>query len=164
MLRIILLSLFCMFNTNYYIWWSSCSSYWGVFGCNRIYFIRNDSRRYIFFVRRTALDYYGKYWSRTCIRINCLPNVRVSFIIFFRILNHLTYVRKFKWDFLSFRLWIGVWVALYLFLMVAFDLSALVRFITRFTEESFAALIALIFIVEAFKKLKMIIDYYPVDK
>lgn len=36
---------------------------------------------------------------------------------------------------------------------MAFDLSALVRYITRFTEESFASLIAVIFIAEAFKKL-----------
>ena len=47
--------------------------------------------------------------------------------------------------------------------MVAFDLSALVRYITRFTEESFALLIALIFIVEAFKKLIHILDHYAVD-
>ena len=37
------------------------------------------------------------------------------------------------------------------------------KYITRFTEESFALLIALIFIVEAFKKLFHILDYYPVD-
>lgn len=42
-----------------------------------------------------------------------------------------------------------------------FDLSALVRYITRFTEESFALLIALIFIYEAFKKLFHILDEYP---
>ena len=47
--------------------------------------------------------------------------------------------------------------------MVAFDLSALVRYITRFTEESFAALIALIFIVEAFKKLFHILDHHGVN-
>lgn len=47
-------------------------------------------------------------------------------------------------------------------LMVAFDLSALVRYITRFTEESFAILIALIFIIEAFKKLIHIRDDVPV--
>ena len=47
--------------------------------------------------------------------------------------------------------------------IVAFDLSAMVRYITRFTEESFAVLIALIFIVEAFKKLFHILDDYPVD-
>ena len=37
---------------------------------------------------------------------------------------------------------------LILFFIVAFDLSALVRYITRFTEESFAVLISLIFIFE----------------
>ena len=56
-------------------------------------------------------------------------------------------------DFLPFRAWIGLWTALLLLLIVAFDLSALVRYITRFTEESFACLIAVIFIAEAFKKL-----------
>lgn len=44
---------------------------------------------------------------------------------------------------------------------MAFDLSALVKYITRFTEESFACLIAIIFIVEAFKKLFSITDKYP---
>ena len=47
--------------------------------------------------------------------------------------------------------------------MVAFDLSALVRYITRFTEESFAALISLIFIKEAFAKLLDITEKYPVN-
>lgn len=44
-----------------------------------------------------------------------------------------------------------------------FDLSALVRYITRFTEESFACLIALIFIYEAFKKQFHIIDDYGIN-
>lgn len=56
-----------------------------------------------------------------------------------------------------------MWVALVLFIMVAFDLSALVRFITRFTEESFALLIALIFIVEAIQKTYAISQKYPVN-
>jgi len=34
----------------------------------------------------------------------------------------------------------------------AFDLSFIVRYITRFTEESFAVLISVIFIYEAFTK------------
>ncbi|KAM7534494.1 hypothetical protein Aperf_G00000106244 [Anoplocephala perfoliata] len=68
-----------------------------------------------------------------------------------------------RWSYLSFRFWIGMWVALFLFLMVAFDLSALVRFITRFTEESFALLIALIFIVEAIQKTYAISFKYPVN-
>jgi len=61
------------------------------------------------------------------------------------------------------RFWIGIWVALILMIMVAFDLSALVRYITRFTEESFALLIALIFIVEAFKKLFHILDHNAIN-
>jgi len=44
-----------------------------------------------------------------------------------------------------------------------FDLSALVRYITRFTEESFASLIAIIFIYEAFKKQIAIIDDYGIN-
>lgn len=46
--------------------------------------------------------------------------------------------------------------------MVALDLSALVRYITRFTEESFALLISVIFIKEAFAKLFNIIDEHPI--
>ena len=54
---------------------------------------------------------------------------------------------------MSFRAWVGIWQAIILLLFVAFDVSAAVRYITRFTEESFTALIALIFIWEAFSKL-----------
>lgn len=67
------------------------------------------------------------------------------------------------WDYLSFRLWTGLWISLALMIMVMFDLSALVRYITRFTEESFAMLIALIFIYEAFKKLLHIAEEHPVN-
>lgn len=70
---------------------------------------------------------------------------------------------RIGWWYLSFRFWIGFWVSLLLLLMVAFDLSALVKFITRFTEESFAALIALIFIIEALKKMFAVSKYYKVD-
>lgn len=49
---------------------------------------------------------------------------------------------------MSFRLWIGLWTALILFILVAVDASALVCYITRFTEENFATLIAFIFIIK----------------
>ncbi|XP_070211045.1 electrogenic sodium bicarbonate cotransporter 1-like isoform X2 [Littorina saxatilis] len=65
------------------------------------------------------------------------------------------------WDFLSIRFWVGIWTTAMLLFMVVFNLSALVRYLTRFTEESFACLIALIFIVEAFKKLAEIADDQP---
>ncbi|PVD39088.1 hypothetical protein C0Q70_01716 [Pomacea canaliculata] len=66
-------------------------------------------------------------------------------------------------DFLPFRAWIGIWTTIFMLLIVAFDLSALVRYITRFTEESFASLIAIIFIAEAFKKLFGILDEAPIN-
>ena len=56
------------------------------------------------------------------------------------------------WSYLSFRLWIGIWIGVILLLLVAFDASAFVCYITRFTEENFATLIAVIFIIKAFEK------------
>ena len=56
-----------------------------------------------------------------------------------------------------------MWLSLMLLIMVAFDLSALVRYITRFTEESFAMLIAIIFIFEALNKQYRTIQRKPVN-
>lgn len=50
------------------------------------------------------------------------------------------------WEYISFRFWIGTWMSLILLILVAFDASAAVCYITRFTEENFATLIAFIFI------------------
>ena len=46
--------------------------------------------------------------------------------------------------------------------MVVLDLSAWVQYITRFTEESFALLISLIFIKEAFAKLASVTLSHPI--
>ena len=54
---------------------------------------------------------------------------------------------------MEFRLWTGVWTALFILLLVMFNLSFLVKYITRFTEDSFAALVAVIFIIDALKNL-----------
>ncbi|KAK3611749.1 hypothetical protein CHS0354_014095 [Potamilus streckersoni] len=67
-----------------------------------------------------------------------------------------------EWDFMSFWLLTGLWTAIFITIVVAFDLSCLVKFITRFTEESFASLIALIFIYEAFAKVADIPFIAPV--
>ena len=48
-------------------------------------------------------------------------------------------------------------------MLVATDASAFVCYITRFTEENFATLIAFIFIKKAFDKVAHIGDYYPID-
>lgn len=51
------------------------------------------------------------------------------------------------------RVWIGFWLVLLVVLMVAFEGSFLVRFISRYTQEIFSFLISLIFIYETFVKL-----------
>ncbi|XP_059086432.1 electrogenic sodium bicarbonate cotransporter 1-like isoform X2 [Tigriopus californicus] len=66
-------------------------------------------------------------------------------------------------DYLTFRLWIGLWSTLFCLAIVALDLSAIVRYFTRFTEESFAALIGIIFIVESLKKLYTMSNYFMVN-
>merc|ERR1719326_1843975 len=52
-------------------------------------------------------------------------------------------------EFLPARVWEGLWTALFTTLMALFDVSALMKHVTRFTEEIFSALISTIFIVEA---------------
>jgi len=64
--------------------------------------------------------------------------------------------------FIPFRFWIGFWVMVALLVIVAFELSFLVRYITRFTEECFACLVSLIFIYEAFHKLADITTTQPI--
>ena len=56
-------------------------------------------------------------------------------------------------DYMTMRLWIGIWSSVLCILIVAFDMSSFVRYFTRFTEESFAALVGIIFIFESLKKL-----------
>ena len=64
------------------------------------------------------------------------------------------------WEFLPFRFSIGIWTFVMIMLLVAFDLSAYICYITRFTEENFATLIALIFIKKAFLKVGAIGEVY----
>ncbi|KAM4677450.1 anion exchange protein 4 [Discoglossus pictus] len=65
--------------------------------------------------------------------------------------------------YLEFRLWIGLWVAFYCLVLVATDASYLVQYFTRFTEESFCALISCIFIYDALKKMINLADQFPVN-
>ena len=47
--------------------------------------------------------------------------------------------------------WVGLWSGIMLIICAVTDLSYLMKYFTRFTDEVFAALVALIFIVEALK-------------
>ncbi|XP_077132850.1 electrogenic sodium bicarbonate cotransporter 1 isoform X5 [Ranitomeya variabilis] len=66
-------------------------------------------------------------------------------------------------NYLEFRLWIGLWSAFLCLILVATDASSLVKYFTRFTEEGFACLISFIFIYDAFKKMIHFADYYPIN-
>ncbi|XP_075275096.1 sodium bicarbonate cotransporter 3 isoform X4 [Opisthocomus hoazin] len=63
------------------------------------------------------------------------------------------FCRDYGLSYLSLRTSIGLWTALFCVVLVATDASSLVCYITRFTEEAFAALICIIFIYEALEKL-----------
>ncbi|XP_053717280.1 sodium bicarbonate cotransporter 3-like isoform X3 [Synchiropus splendidus] len=66
-------------------------------------------------------------------------------------------------SYLSLRTSIGLWTAFLCVVLVATDASSLVCYITRFTEEAFAALICIIFIYEALEKLFHLGEHYPVN-
>ncbi|XP_060771284.1 sodium bicarbonate cotransporter 3-like isoform X1 [Neoarius graeffei] len=66
-------------------------------------------------------------------------------------------------SYLSLRACIGLWTAFLCIVLVATDASSLVCYITRFTEEAFAALICIIFIYEALEKLLHLRDTYPIN-
>ncbi|XP_060925219.1 electroneutral sodium bicarbonate exchanger 1 [Limanda limanda] len=71
------------------------------------------------------------------------------------------FCKDYNLSYLSLRACIGLWTALMCLTLVATDASSLVCYITRFTEEAFAALICLIFIYEALEKLFHLREIYP---
>ncbi|CAH1797121.1 unnamed protein product [Owenia fusiformis] len=64
--------------------------------------------------------------------------------------------------YMSFRVWVGIWTSAVLIIIVAFDLSAMVKYITRFTQEGYSCLISLS-IVEASKKAIGVQKKYKVN-
>ncbi|XP_074604293.1 na[+]-driven anion exchanger 1 isoform X2 [Brevipalpus obovatus] len=73
-----------------------------------------------------------------------------------------SFCQKYDLQYLSIRLWIGLWTATFLMIFVALDYSAFVCYITRFTEENFATLISVIFIYKAVEKVLEIGSNYPI--
>lgn len=71
------------------------------------------------------------------------------------------FAQRFGIDYLSWRLWIGLWSSLFLLILVTFDASVYVRYVTRFTEEIFATLISTIFIYKAFENVVQIGHKFP---
>nr|XP_033801808.1 anion exchange protein 3 isoform X6 [Geotrypetes seraphini] len=67
-------------------------------------------------------------------------------------------------EYLTGRVWIGLWLFIFIFIMVAAEGSFLVRYISPFTQEIFAFLISLIFIYETFYKLYKVFQEHPLRK
>ncbi|XP_032741513.1 anion exchange protein 4 isoform X4 [Rattus rattus] len=83
-------------------------------------------------------------------------------LVFERLL--FSFSRDYSLDYLPFRLWVGIWVAIFCLALVATEASLLVRYFTRFTEEGFCALISLIFIYDAVGKMLNLIRAYPIQR
>uniref|UniRef100_A0A0N5C335 Anion exchange protein n=1 Tax=Strongyloides papillosus TaxID=174720 RepID=A0A0N5C335_STREA len=75
-----------------------------------------------------------------------------------------SFSKTHNWDFLPFRFWVGLSIAIYLTIFIAFDLCTLVSLITRYTEEAFTILIGIVFILQALKDLISIGHSYPIQK
>ncbi|XP_045931482.1 electrogenic sodium bicarbonate cotransporter 1-like isoform X4 [Micropterus dolomieu] len=82
-------------------------------------------------------------------------------LVFERLLFNFS--RENGFDYLEFRLWIGLWSAFFCLVLVATDASFLVQYFTRFTEEGFSCLISFIFIYDAFKKMLKLAHHYPIN-
>nr|XP_020441441.1 electrogenic sodium bicarbonate cotransporter 1-like isoform X4 [Monopterus albus] len=82
-------------------------------------------------------------------------------LVFERLLFNFS--RDNNFDYLEFRLWIGLWSAFFCLVLVATDASFLVQYFTRFTEEGFSCLISFIFIYDAFKKMFKLAHHYPIN-
>ncbi|XP_056587389.1 electrogenic sodium bicarbonate cotransporter 1 isoform X2 [Triplophysa dalaica] len=82
-------------------------------------------------------------------------------LVFERLLFNFSKDNEF--DYLEFRLWIGLWSAFLCLILVATDASFLVQYFTRFTEEGFSALISFIFIYDSFKKMLKLADHHRIN-
>ena len=71
------------------------------------------------------------------------------------VLTEVLYVLCARMDlpFLPVYAWVGLWSGFFMIVLAITDASALIRYFTRFTDEIFAALISIIFIVEAVTRI-----------
>ncbi|XP_063786099.1 electrogenic sodium bicarbonate cotransporter 1-like [Pseudophryne corroboree] len=74
-----------------------------------------------------------------------------------------TFSKDYGLEYLEFRLWVGLWIVFFCLILVATNAAYLVQYFTRFTEESFCALISCIFIYDALKKMLNLADQFPVN-
>ena len=64
-------------------------------------------------------------------------------------------------DYLAIRVWTGIWMIILALLVAMFQGSLLVKYFTKFTKDVFSALVALLYIFEALKKLMKVYKAHP---
>ena len=70
---------------------------------------------------------------------------------------------SFGIEFLPWRAWVGIWVMVICFIIVAFEGCFLIKYFTRFTEEIFALMISIIFLYDAFYYVGHVFKLYPLS-
>lgn len=68
------------------------------------------------------------------------------------------------WEFLTMRVYVGVWLAVIALVIACVEGSVLVKLFTRFTEEIFTGLISILYIVETFIKLYKYFVRHPLRR
>lgn len=58
------------------------------------------------------------------------------------------------------RLCVSLWTTFFIIILVAFEGSFMIRYVTRFTEEIFALIIAFVYLYEPFKKIYKVNTLY----
>ncbi|KAL7637649.1 UNVERIFIED_CONTAM: hypothetical protein RMT77_012386 [Armadillidium vulgare] len=76
-------------------------------------------------------------------------------------LSLLNFCKTMDIDYLGIRVWIGLWILLIGLIVGAFELVAVVRKFTKFTEEIYATLVCIIFIYGAFESMVGIFETHP---
>jgi hypothetical protein len=71
------------------------------------------------------------------------------------------FLQRHEIEFLPARVWISLWVLVICLIVVCFEGSVLVRNFTRFTQETFSALISVIFVYESFTSLYHVYKDHP---
>jgi hypothetical protein len=102
----------------------------------------------------TTAAYSGRYWF-ICIIIIYVSTFSTGPVLIFEASLY-TLCNILDIDFLTIRLWAGVWLLLMALVTVAFHSSFLLKYVTRFTEDIFATLISIIFIAESIKFLNKV--------
>ena len=71
--------------------------------------------------------------------------------------------KTYNWDFLAWRIWIGLWLMLIALLVAMLQGSVLVKFFTKFTKDIFTSFLGFVFLYEAMKKLYSIFQTHPLS-